>query len=235
MDRRCIAICDSGIGGLRLLKRLDESVKGQTLLYYADFDNLPYGNKSVEELNGIAENILKRFLPFCPKAVVFACNTLSVNTIGKDLNCGVEIVRVLPKVRANEKGLLLCTEATAKSEYVKALQKENKLLDVMALSGLAEEVEAHVFCNKEIDLKSRFKGVERDYDFVSLGCTHYPWMVKELVKIFPNSQFLSGESEAFEKIVFSVTTFDTLDHRNEICFIGRGVERLKSLYLKGFL
>ncbi len=234
MDKRCIVVCDSGIGGLGLFKRLDKSLNGQTLLYYADFDNLPYGNKTKEELEKIAETNLKKFMPFCPKTVVFACNTLSTNTAKKKWAVGGEIVKVLPKVKNVGKGLLLCTVATAKSDYVKELKAANSRLDVMPLSGLAEEIEKHVLSGEEIDLEKRFVGVDRDYDFVSLGCTHYPLVVKKFKKIFPISQFLSGEDDAFEKIVFSVTTFNTLDHRNEVCFIGKGAERVKSLYFKGF-
>ena len=235
MDRRCIVVCDSGIGGLNLFSNLAKSLKGQTLLYYADFDNLPYGNKSKQELEKIADDNFKRFLPFCPQKVVFACNTLSTNTVEKKWTSGVEIVRVLPKVKSNKKGLLLCTEATAKSEYVKILKKENSLLEVLALDGLAEAVERYVEFGEELDLEKRFYGVLKDYDFISLGCTHYSIIEENLKKIFPFSQFLSGENETFEKIVNSVTTFNTNDHDNELCFLGKGADKVKSLYYKGFL
>ena len=233
MDRRCIVVCDSGIGGLGLYNMIAKKLKGQTVLYYADFDNLPYGSKSKEELEKIAEANFKKFMPFCPKTVVFACNTLSTNTITKEWAIGVETVRVLPKVKERGKGLLLSTEATAKSDYVKELKSANSRLDVMPLSGFAEEIEKHALSGEEIDLEKRFVGICRDYDFVSLGCTHYPLVVKKFKKIFPFSEFLSGEDDVFDKIVFSVTTFDTLDHHNEVCFIGKGAERAKSLYFNG--
>ena len=234
MDRRCIVVCDSGIGGLGLYNMIAKKLKGQTVLYYADFENLPYGNKSKKELENIAEKNFKKFLPFCPKLVVFACNTLSTNTFNMEFGGSVKTIRVLPKVNKGEKGLLLCTRATANSNYVKTLKKENPLLDVLALDGFAEEIERHVEFGKELDLEKRFEGVDRNYDFVSLGCTHYSLVAEKLKKIFPLSKFLSGESDAFEKIVFFVTTFDTLDHQSETCFVGSGADKVKSLYYKGF-
>ena len=235
MDRRCIVVCDSGVGGLSLFSKLAKNLKGQSLLYYADFDNLPYGTKSKFELEKIAEENFKKFLPFCPKMVVLACNTLSVNTLGKEFRYGVETVRVLPKVKKDKRGLLLCTGATAKSLYVKNLKSCNPMLDVLPLDGLAEDIESALFFGKKIDLTTRFKNVSKSYDFVTLGCTHYGFVEAELRKIFPFSEFLNGENDTFEKIVNFVTTFDTDDHHCELCFIGSGAERVKSLYLKGFL
>ena len=130
---------------------------------------------------------------------------------------------------------MLCTESTDKSQYVCNLKRENPLLDVLPLSGLAEEIENMLFLGKQIDLTTRFKNVSKNYDFVTIGCTHYSAIKKDLKKIFPNSEFLSGEDDAFDKIVNSVTTFDTDDHHCEVCFIGSGAERVKSLYFKGFL
>lgn len=233
MDKRCIVICDSGIGGLRLLRRLEHTLKGQTLLYYADFENLPYGNKSGDELVKIAEKNLEKFLPFCPKTVVFACNTLSTNTLGKTNPHGVRLVRVLPKVKVGKRGLLLCTEATANSDYVRLLKKENSLLDVLPVKGLAEEIEKWVRCGKKINLEGMLRCADRDYGYVSLGCTHYPIIQAELKKLFPLAEFLSGEEDAFDKIVNSVTTIDTDDHGSEVCFIGKEAKMLKSLYNKG--
>ena len=235
MDRRCIVVCDSGVGGLNLFNKLATKLKGQILLYYADFDNLPYGEKSNAELEEIARKNYDMFMQFSPKAVVFACNTLSVNTLSDKFYGGAKIYRVLPKVKFDKRGLLLCTEATAKSEYVKNLKTENPLLDVLPLNGLANEVEKSLFLGEQIDVTTRFETVSKNYDFVTLGCTHYSLIEKDLRKIFPSSEFLSGENETFDKIVNFVTTFDTDDYQCEVGFIGKGANKVKSLYFKGFL
>lgn len=235
MDKRCIIICDSGVGGFGLLKRLSDCLKGEQFLYYADFDNLPYGEKGQEQLLKIAEENCKKFLPFCPKLIVFACNTLSTNSVGLQFFGGVEIIKVLPKVNNCGKGLLLCTEATANSPYVQALKKQNSSLDVLPMKGLAQEVERYIFCGEKIDLEERFSQVGRDYDFVSLGCTHYTVIKNDLEKIFPKSQFLSGEDDVFEKTVNFITTFDTPSNGGGISFVGNGSKNAKSLYYKGFL
>ncbi len=235
MDRRCIVICDSGAGGLCLLNRLSSKIKGEKFLYYADYGNLPYGEKSPCQLLKIAEENIKKLLPFCPKKIIFACNTLSVSTMGLKTSGGVEIVRVLPKVKDKGKGLILCTEATAKSRWVQDLKIKNPLLEVQPMRGLAEMVESRLSCGTQIDFEGLFNGLDRNYDFVSLACTHYSVVKSDIQKVFPFSQILSGEDDVFEKFEFSVTTFDTSLIDSEISFVGRWSEKAKSLYYKGFL
>ena len=235
MDRRCIVICDSGVGGLSLLRRLSEKMPWENFVYYADYNNLPYGEKSREKLLEIASVNYEKFMPFCPKKIIFACNTLSVNTMRFHPCAGVEIVRVLPKVKNKGKGLLLCTDATAKSEHIQELKSKNKLLDVVPMKGLAEKIEKFLASGEDIDFKELFLHFDKDYEFVSLGCTHYTIVQSEIQKVFPFSQILSGEDDVFEKIVFSVTTFDTFDHKGELSFVGEGCDSVKSLYFKRFL
>lgn len=235
MDRRCIVICDSGVGGLGLLKSLSTRLKGENFVYFADYDNLPYGEKSAEKLFEIAKNNCKKFLSFSPKLIVFACNTLSTNSVGLNAVGGVRIVKVLPKVKSSGKGLLLCTEATAKSSYVLGLKNQNPFLDLLPMPTLAKDVEDFFTFGKKIDFKRLFLGVEKNYDFISLGCTHYTAIKNCLEKVFPNCQFLSGEEVVFDKVVNFITTFDTEEDGGEVAFVGRRAESVKSLYFKGFL
>ena len=228
MDRRCIVICDSGIGGLRLLKRLERAFPKEDFVYYADYKNLPYGEKTSDELVSVVQNIYDEMLKFSPKLIVFACNTASTVAISKINTYGAPVLGVYPTL-GKGRGLLLCTKATSNSEFVKNLIA-NKPVDVLALSGLAEEIENSIKFGKDIDLKGYFTGVYKGYDFVTLGCTHYPLITEKLRKIFPKSKFLSGEDMLFEKIVFFITTFDTDKKRGKICFLGSEKKSLKIVY-----
>lgn len=228
MDRRCIVICDSGVGGLRLLKRLERAFPREDFIYYADYKNLPYGEKTCEELVSIVQGVYDNLVKFSPKLVVFACNTASTVALQKIKAYNSPVMGVYPTLGKGN-GLLLCTKGTANSDYVKNLTR-GKTVEVKALSGLAEEIENSIILGSEINLERYFKGEKSDYDFISLGCTHYPFITENLKKFFPSSKFLSGEDLLFEKIVFFITTFDTDQKRGKICFLGERKKELKKAY-----
>ena len=58
-----IGIFDSGIGGLTVLKRLLTDFPLNEYIYFGDTLNLPYGTKSLEDLEKCADKIIK-FLIF---------------------------------------------------------------------------------------------------------------------------------------------------------------------------
>ena len=51
-----IGVFDSGIGGLTVLKRLIEKYSNNEYVYYGDTKNIPYGDKSIEELKELSSN-----------------------------------------------------------------------------------------------------------------------------------------------------------------------------------
>ena len=72
-----IGFFDSGVGGLSVYARFREVLPQENTIYFGDLKNLPYGNKTKEELIGFARNILNFFRSKKVKAVVIACNTSS--------------------------------------------------------------------------------------------------------------------------------------------------------------
>ena len=233
MDNRCIAICDSGAGGLRLLKRLSLAFPNENFIYYGDYENLPYGNKTQAELIEIARANCQKFTSFSPKLIVFACNTLTTNALSSSWLCNLPVLGTFPSILEG-RGLLLCTNATANSSYVKEIMKMGNV-EVKTMDGLAEEIESGLLSGCEISVYERLKDFDKNFDFISLGCTHYPYLTGEIRKIFPNSRVISGEEVLFDQIEHFITTFDTNRNKGEIAFIGKGRERLKYLFNHLFL
>ena len=60
-DNRPIGFFDSGVGGLSVLAEFKKLLPNENTLYFADMANLPYGNKSQEQLVGFARKILNFF------------------------------------------------------------------------------------------------------------------------------------------------------------------------------
>lgn len=79
MSSSGIAIFDSGIGGVALLKAVRELLPNEHLIYLADTANFPYGSKNSLEVRTCVTKILQYFVEYWqPKAILIACNTASV-------------------------------------------------------------------------------------------------------------------------------------------------------------
>ena len=74
-----IGVFDSGIGGLTVLKRLIDKYPNNEYIYYGDTKNIPYGDKSIEELKVLASNIVEFLISKNVDMIVIACGTVSSN------------------------------------------------------------------------------------------------------------------------------------------------------------
>lgn len=234
MDDRCIALYDSGAGGLNLLYKLHRLFPKENLAYFSDEKNFPYGNKTKEEISKIASEKTKRILTFSPKAVIFACNTLSTSALKEYTNFPVKVFGVSPKVVSDEKTLIICTKLTAESDFISNLIKENDGVDIKIMNGLAEEVETWVKGGKKPDVKKRFKETEKNYDSVVLGCTHYLFLKEEIAKIFPLSKISDGTDDTLAKIKGWLTTNYSANNNGELCFANNKDKECFLRFFKGF-
>ena len=70
-----IGVFDSGLGGLTVLRALVERFPNQPFLYLGDHANVPYGNRSSEEIVDLTRACIERlFQSGCP-LVLLGCNT----------------------------------------------------------------------------------------------------------------------------------------------------------------
>ena len=200
MDNRCVVICDSGVGGLSALKFLATKYPKENFVYISDGDNMPYGDKTREQMLTVAERVISRALAFAPKLIVAACNTLSVALDKLNADYGVKIIKTLPQVGKGN-GYLFCTPFTAKSDYCEKFAVGG--VKIVALKSLACEIEKAVRRGNKpiIDEESRktLEELEKNVDFISLGCTHYSFVSGEFKKLFPLADIIDGGEIAIEK------------------------------------
>ena len=84
-NNSAIGFFDSGVGGLSVFSRFKKILPNENLIYFGDLKNLPYGNKTQEELISFARNILNFLDDVCmrisyhkyenPQDRLFACET----------------------------------------------------------------------------------------------------------------------------------------------------------------
>lgn len=232
MDNRCVVFYDSGAGGLRLFEKTRKAFPSENYVYFADEKYMPFGDKTKGELLEIFDEAERKIASFCPKLLVVACNTMSCALADEGRGFPYESVFVTPFVPAGEKTnkssgcveksgkwLLLTTPATAESDFVKRLIRDDENVDLLPQKDLAERVEAWRKGGKKPDISLDFKDCEKNYDYVFLGCTHYGFLKNDFRKIFPESKIVGGEERAFGLIRTFLNTFDIGPRRGDVCFV----------------
>ena len=199
-----IGIFDSGIGGLTILKEINKIISNENILYYADSNNNPYGNKSDEELLKITTNIVKYLKNKNCKIIVIACNTATTRCI-KNLRekfpelifIGTEPAIKMACDLKYKNTLVLATTATIRSKSIKNLISKYKNNDqqiyLQACEGLAHAIET----NNEYKIDNLLKLYLTNYqdkniDSIILGCTHYPYIKEKILKFFPNAKIFDS-------------------------------------------
>src|SRR3972149_5532232 len=72
-----IGVFDSGIGGLSVLKAMRSQMPEESIVYFGDQSHVPYGPRSMEQIQSFSEGITKFLLNLDSKLIVVACNTAS--------------------------------------------------------------------------------------------------------------------------------------------------------------
>ena len=70
-----IAVVDSGMGGITVLKKLYRIMPNENYIYFGDSANSPYGTKTKEEIKNLTVNAVEALMKRGAKSVVIACNT----------------------------------------------------------------------------------------------------------------------------------------------------------------
>ena len=138
-----IAVFDSGVGGISVLRALLREMPNETYRYYGDSANAPYGTKSLEEVRRLTVSHVDRLIAEGAKAVVVACNTATSAAVY------LGMAHIIP----------------------------------LPCPGLMEYIEHGDIQSKELlrFLERLFEPFEKEkLDGVVLGCTHYPFVSRQL-------------------------------------------------------
>ena len=70
-----IALFDSGVGGISVLRELVKLMPRERYLYFGDSANAPYGSKTTEQVRALTLDAARMLMDRGVKALVVACNT----------------------------------------------------------------------------------------------------------------------------------------------------------------
>ncbi|OOR87061.1 glutamate racemase [Moraxella caviae] len=194
-DNAPIGVFDSGVGGLSVYQHLQAAMPNERFIYYADTQNVPYGNKSGDEILLLTIQAVARLCKRGCKLIVIACNSASAHSLDVlRLRCSVPIVGLVPAVKPacaitkTKKIAVLATRATL----------EGRLLDEVISTAAAPQgvtvykhfepmlvpwVESGMPIDSQVaDLlvAQTKRWADECVDVVVLGCTHYPFFRKFL-------------------------------------------------------
>ncbi len=187
--RDFIALFDSGIGGLSVLKSIQEDFKNEDIVYLADTLNCPYGIKSKEQVKEITLKNIEYLKNLGAKAIVIACNTATSTVIDEINNSNGFITGVIEptakfayNTSKNKVIGVFATNLTVSSNIYNEYLKDATVLsegcsDFVPLieNGEIESVEM------KTAVLNHLKKVE-GVDTLILGCTHFPFIEKLIKK-----------------------------------------------------
>ena len=208
-----IGIFDSGIGGLTVLSEALRALPSESFIYFCDHGNMPYGNKSSEEILKLSEDIVSLLIEKECKAVVIACNTatsVASEKLRKESN--IPIIGIEPAIRKafvknqSRETLVMATPVTLKEERFQNLLEEigcGEKCDTLPSEDLADIIENHLIKNFDHfvyseEIEEYLKKILADFDLnkidtVVLGCTHYGFLNPYFNKILPsNTNIIDG-------------------------------------------
>ena len=198
MNNHPIAVFDSGLGGLTVLRALRDRLPQEDFFYFADTRFLPYGDRPEVFLKErgvlIAEALAKRGA----KALVIACNTATAAAAEAiravtalpvvALEPGVKPAAVLTKTGVI--GVLATTRTLQSERFQRLVGNHANHLKVLAQAcpGLAEAIEMQGPDSPEVAaLLDVFVAplAAAGADVVVLGCTHFPWVAEVIAQRMP--------------------------------------------------
>ena len=208
-----IAFFDSGVGGLTVYSKFRKLLPFENCIYLGDTKHLPYGNKTKEELISYSRDIFDFFKSKNVKAVVMACNTSSAatySTVSKEYDFKIypiiqSCAGIIAKLNIDKLGVFATQSTINSGVYEKEIKKYNPDIQVFAQScpNWVDIVESNTqFQNSDIIKSDLEKMLENKPDKVILGCTHYPYLLKILMKYAPIEMFIDP-SEIFVEFIKS--------------------------------
>ena len=211
-----IAVFDSGLGSLSIIKEIQKITKSE-IIYFADQKNYPYGKKTRAQLSTIIQKTIKLLeKEFAPEIIVVASNTpslmldLSTQKI-VDVKPPLEIAKKITKTK--QIGILATKSAINSKGLSEYIRKNNfsKSFKIFKINGsnLVDLVESGKFLtDKKYCRKIIKKDLEilsqQSVDTITLSSTHLIFLKSLLKKEFPKIKFIDPGKMVAQKIFLKI-------------------------------
>ena len=209
-----IAVFDSGVGGISVLRHLIRHMPGERFLYYGDSANAPYGSRTTEEVRQLTLAAAEKLTTEYPiKALVIACNTATAAAVAqvRETYPDLIVIGIEPALKVAADHFpggrigVMATEVTLREEKFDTLLHrfdENCTIAKIPAPGLVQLIEAGKVDAEETE--ALLRTILGDYigklDALVLGCTHYPFASNAISRVLGNQTVLleGGDGTARE-------------------------------------
>jgi len=196
MQHAPIGIFDSGLGGLSVWREAVKQVSNESILYYGDSANCPYGARPASEVWDLSRRIVDFLLKKGAKLIVIACNTATAAAIEK-LRAEYDVPFVgmepalKPAAKATQSGVIgiLATKGTFSGNHFQRTQsrfapgKEVLIREGDGLVELVENGQTHSPDAERLVSRYLMPMLEQGADQIVLGCSHYPFLLPVMQKV----------------------------------------------------
>lgn len=200
-----IAVLDSGVGGISVLRCLLQQMPHERFLFFGDSANAPYGTRSKSQVRELTLSAAGRLMARGVKALVVACNTATAAAI-EELRAAypnVIVIGIEPALKPAADRFpggsigVMATELTLHEEkYDHLLHRFDHRCQIYPIRapGLVELIEAghgadaraHALLSP---ILTPFAG---KLDALVLGCTHYPFAAPVIRRLLPGTVLFDG-------------------------------------------
>lgn len=224
-----IGVFDSGLGGVNALSCLRDKYPNNDYIYFGDTKNLPYGDKSIDELFRLAREAIDFLLTKNVDIIIIACGTISSNCYSKlKEEYRVPIYDIISptieylKKSDYQKIGVIGTKKTIESNIFKVPNKNVKML---ATPSFVPIIENNQIKEKEQEITHELSCFN-DSDILVLGCTHYP-LLKEVIdkmgiktldmgEVLSNTLEISNDGNGKCELYFSLISVNLIESINKI-------------------
>jgi glutamate racemase len=209
-----VGFIDSGWGGMTIRDATISMFPDLATIYIADHAFMPYGTKEDSVVHERVVGMIRFLIDNGAQMIVIACNTASVSGIDEYRRIFPEfpIIAVVPVVKTASEMTkahaytLFATEKTADSAYVQNLIDQYSTQDHVTKIGskkLASLIEKGDVYSQDIhdELVSMASKIPSGNDVIVLGCTHYPYISKQLEAIIGQPTRIIDSSGAVSRHV----------------------------------
>jgi glutamate racemase len=192
-----IGVFDSGVGGISVLRAIREQMPEESVIYFGDQGHVPYGPRSMEQIQDFSEAITRFLLKRNAKIIVVACNTASAAALKylREKFPDIQFVGMEPAVKPaaehtqTGKVGILATPATFQGAlYASVVEQFANGVELFqnTCPGLVQQIEQGNLKGREtrrILENALLPMLEKNIDTVVLGCTHYPFVIPLIQQI----------------------------------------------------
>ncbi|WP_078555409.1 glutamate racemase [Bacillus alkalicellulosilyticus] len=221
---RPIGVIDSGLGGLTVASEIMRQLPKEQIIYIGDTARCPYGPRPSDEVREFTWQMINKLLEYDIKMLVIACNTATAVVLDEvKLKLSIPVVGVvhpgaisaLKMTRKDNVAVIGTTGTINSNAYEKALKSinSNVIVESLACPRFVPLVERGVFDGEEaldVVTQSLQPLMNKEYDVLILGCTHYPLLRSCIQEVVGDEIMLISSGDETAREVSTLLYFNNL-------------------------